>query len=78
MKLETKSLLRLSLLAAALALLWGLPELTDVSLVTRLILSAYLVIGARLEERKLIERYGEPYRAYRRRVPMFFPWKRGR
>lgn len=61
-----------------LALLWGLPELTDVSLVTRLILSAYLVIGARLEERKLIERYGEPYRAYRRRVPMFFPWKRGR
>jgi protein-S-isoprenylcysteine O-methyltransferase Ste14 len=61
-----------------LALLWGLPELTGASLVTRLILSAYLVIGARLEERKLIGLHGEAYRAYRRRVPMFFPWRFGR
>ena len=61
-----------------LALLWGLPGLTDVSLVTRLILSAYLLIGARLEERKLIGLHGEAYRDYRCRVPMFFPWKRGR
>ena len=61
-----------------LALLWGLPGLTDVSLVTRLILSAYLLIGARLEERKLIGLHGEAYRDYRRRVPMFFPWRFGR
>ena len=61
-----------------LALLWGLPELTDASLVTRVILSLYLIIGAHLEERKLIALHGEPYRDYRRRVPMFFPWRRGR
>lgn len=61
-----------------LALLWGLPGLTDVSLVTRLILSAYLVIGSHLEERKLIELHGEAYRDYCARVPMLFPWKLGR
>ncbi len=43
-----------------------------------LILSAYLLIGARLEERKLIGLHGEAYRDYRRRVPMFFPWRFGR
>lgn len=60
------------------ALLWALPELTDVTLVSRAILSVYLVIGALLEERKMRALLGEPYRAYCRNVPMFIPWKFGR
>lgn len=61
--------------SGGLALLWALPDLTDVALVTRTILSCYLVVGALLEERKLKAVLGEPYRDYCRQVPMFLPWK---
>lgn len=61
--------------SGGLALLWGLPGLTDVSLVTRAILSLYLVIGTLLEERKLQAVLGDPYRDYCRTVPMLLPWK---
>ena len=37
-----------------------------------LIVVAYVLL-ARHEEKRMVERYGERYRAYRRRVPMFFP-----
>ena len=33
----------------------------------------YLAIGIPLEERKLIKRFGEPYREYRNRVPALIP-----
>jgi len=36
------------------------------------IVLAYVLL-ARREERQMLERFGEQYRAYRRRVPMFFP-----
>jgi protein-S-isoprenylcysteine O-methyltransferase Ste14 len=39
------------------------------------ILSIYLVLGAMLEERKIIAQYGDSYRRYRKRVSMLFPWK---
>lgn len=44
-------------------------------LIMSLILSAYLVVGALLEERKLIRVYGQGYRDYQREVSMFFPLK---
>jgi len=44
-------------------------------LIINLILSAYLVIGAFLEERKLIVEFGDRYREYQRQVSMFFPMK---
>ena len=44
-------------------------------LIMSLILSAYLVVGALLEERKLIRVYGQGYRDYQREVSMFFPFK---
>jgi len=36
------------------------------------IVVAYVLL-ARHEEKRMVERYGERYRAYQRRVPMFFP-----
>jgi methanethiol S-methyltransferase len=61
--------------SGGIALLWSLPNLTDVTLITKLILSGYLIAGALLEERKLRENLGEPYRLYCQETPMFFPWK---
>jgi protein-S-isoprenylcysteine O-methyltransferase Ste14 len=43
-------------------------------LVTAASLTLYLVVGSRLEENKLIARYGEAYRRYRGQVPAFVPW----
>ena len=43
------------------------------SLVSSTILTLYLVIGAHVEERRLVMHFGESYNEYRRRVPMFIP-----
>jgi protein-S-isoprenylcysteine O-methyltransferase Ste14 len=39
------------------------------------VLSAYLVIGTLLEERKLVLEFGDKYREYQRQVSMFIPLK---
>jgi steroid 5-alpha reductase family enzyme len=42
-------------------------------------LTIYMALAARVEERDLVASYGETYRAYQRRVPMFLPrWRGGR
>ena len=64
-----------ALIGGGIALLWAIPGLTDVSLIVRTLLTAYLVIGALLEERKLTGVFGETYLAYRQRTPMLFPWR---
>ena len=55
-------------------LLWG-QDMDMAKLITVVILTAYLVIGAFIEERKLVAEYGEAYIAYRQRVSMFIPVK---
>jgi len=47
------------------------PTLFSVALFPVIVL-AYVLL-ARREERLMVERFGERYRAYRRQVPMFFP-----
>ncbi len=37
------------------------------------VLTAYIFIGIRLEERKLIRQFGQKYLDYRQRTPMLFP-----
>lgn len=47
------------------------PTLFSVVVFPFIVLTYFLL--ARREETQMVERFGEPYRAYRRRVPMFFP-----
>lgn len=58
--------------AMGLVLIWT-RSMNLPMLVTALMLTAYLVIGSRWEERKLIQYYGDVYAKYRRLVPGLFP-----
>lgn len=59
---------------ATFLLLWSW-NLTALEIQVNVLLSAYLVVGTILEERKLTEAFGDSYRDYQRRVSMFLPWK---
>ena len=63
--------------SGAIILVWAFGPISDVSLVSKIILTAYIFIGTFLEEKKLIHEIGAPYLEYRKRVPLFIPWKRG-
>ena len=59
---------------AAILIIWV--RNIDVSaFIVNIILTLYLIIGAWLEERKLVIEFGEPYRLYQQKVSMFFPYK---
>jgi protein-S-isoprenylcysteine O-methyltransferase Ste14 len=60
-----------------LLLIWT-RDMDGARLVSALAITAYLVIGGWLEERKLIVYHGERYRRYRQRVPGLvpLPWRR--
>jgi len=62
--------------SGAILLIWVFGQISDVSLVTKIILTGYIIIGTFLEEKKLIQMIGEPYLKYRQKVPMLIPWKR--
>jgi len=55
-----------------LVIIWT-REMNAALLVSACALSVYLVIGAHLEDNKLVARYGEPYRRYRARIPGLLP-----
>jgi protein-S-isoprenylcysteine O-methyltransferase Ste14 len=59
---------------AVLLLLWA-RDLDVARLVASGVLSAYVVVGTLLEERKLVHEFGDGYRAYQERVSMFVPLK---
>ena len=61
--------------SGAILLVCAFGDVTDVSLVSKTVLTVYIIFGAFLEEQKLIREIGEPYRLYRTKVPMFIPWK---
>lgn len=59
---------------ALLLLIWARP-LDPSVIVLNSVFSVYLVIGAVLEERKLVREFGAVYRAYQQRVSMLLPVK---
>lgn len=59
---------------ATLIIIW----LRDVSIsiiCMNIILSAYLILGALLEEKKLVNEFGQAYLNYKKQVSMFIPFK---
>ena len=60
-------------------LIWA-HDLDAAALVVNGVLTAYIVVGTLLEERKLVREFGDAYRGYQERVSMFVPlrWLRSR
>lgn len=56
-----------------LVMLWT-RDMDALMLTSAVMATLYLVVGSRLEERKLIAYHGERYLRYRERVPALIPW----
>jgi protein-S-isoprenylcysteine O-methyltransferase Ste14 len=64
------------LYSCGLVILWLVPSMSWNQLALSLALTVYLLIGAQLEERKLLKEFGIAYAEYQRNTPMFVPrWK---
>lgn len=61
---------------AVILALWAAPVLTADALLLNILFTAWIVAGARLEERDLLRQFGRPYQEYQRQVPMLLPWPR--
>jgi len=57
----------------SLLFLWAAPQLTWNGLAIRLGFSIYFILGGLAEEKRLVEEFGDSYRAYRMRTPMLIP-----
>jgi protein-S-isoprenylcysteine O-methyltransferase Ste14 len=59
-----------------LTIFWYAPVMTTAHLLFALMTTTYILIAIQLEERDLVDAFGETYLDYRRRTPMLAPWPR--
>jgi methanethiol S-methyltransferase len=55
---------------------WAAPTMTVGRLLFAAVTTAYIFVGILLEERDLMELFGDEYRRYRQRVSMLVPWRK--
>jgi protein-S-isoprenylcysteine O-methyltransferase Ste14 len=55
---------------------WAAPVMTLGHLVFAAVTTAYIFVGIFLEERDLVELFGDEYRRYRKTAPMLIPWRK--
>ncbi|MCZ7382440.1 MAG: isoprenylcysteine carboxylmethyltransferase family protein [Candidatus Methanoperedens sp.] len=68
-------IVRHPLYASGILLLVTKMEMSRLDLIALLVVSIYLIIGAYIEERRLLSIFGDEYRRYRQVVSMFIPVK---
>ena len=60
---------------ATIIIMWSLNS-TRADIITHIILTVYIIVGIKLEEKKLISKYGQAYIAYQREVPALIPFSK--
>jgi protein-S-isoprenylcysteine O-methyltransferase Ste14 len=55
---------------------WAAPTMTIGHLLFAAVTTAYILVGILLEERDLVDLFGDDYRRYKDRVSMLVPWRR--